>query len=281
MSIYASTTMIDISSAKAQNEIRKKERLLQEEKPAPSQRDNNLPIALCSNAGSRLTQNHLSGKTSRKQTTDERIPPGNHHSRSFQVLDLGHRPELSLDAWELVCASSLGTVALGIKDFESLGVTEFEADFHCVTTWSALSLRWTKALPFSKLVSHLTSRGIVPSDWEWLIQTGKDGYVTGAPREDLEQEEVHLVWELDGEAIPQEHGVVRIIIPHLYGWKSAKFLQKIEFVKEYRDGFWEKLGYHERGNVWFEERFKNPDEDIKKRKRWGGARDGSHVFEEV
>ncbi|KXS19169.1 molybdopterin binding oxidoreductase [Gonapodya prolifera JEL478] len=245
---------IDLSSSKAQNEIRKKQRLL---------------------------QNHLDGKpSSRKHSTEDRIPPGNHHSRSFQVLDLGHRPALDLASWSLTCASGAGEVAVGVRELEQLGVVQLEADFHCVTTWSALSVKWTKALPFSTLVQHLTARGIVPSDWQWLVQTGRDGYVTVAPREDLEREEVHLVWELDGAPIPPEHGIVRIIIPHLYGWKSAKFLQRIEFAREYRDGFWEKLGYHERGNVWFEERFKDPNEDITKRKRWGGARDGTHEFEE-
>lgn len=125
------------------------------------------------------------------------------------------------------------------------------ADFHCVTRWSKLDVKWKGVnwKYFLKIVK--------PDDnWKFIIQESADGYTTNVAREELEKSDVLLAYDLDGKPLPKEHGwPLRMIIPHLYGWKGAKFLKAIKFTDKDEPGFWEVKGYHNKGDAWKEERY--------------------------
>ncbi|KAI9029342.1 oxidoreductase, molybdopterin binding protein [Hyaloraphidium curvatum] len=189
-----------------------------------------------------------------------RIPPGNHLSRRFQVLDLGHRPVIDMATWKLKVTSKLGAIELSLADIRALGEESYVCDVHCVTTWSALDVEWI-GVPFSKIIERC--RSIIPPNWQFLYEATVEGYTTNLPRKDVERADVYLVYGLDGQIpIPIEHGTVRILFPHLYLWKSAKWLTTVTFAEEDAPGFWEVRGYHRRANVWAEERYGAPEDTI-------------------
>ncbi len=139
-----------------------------------------------------------------------------------------------------------------VYDFTAEGLTMLSpfVTLDCVTTWSKFDVHWT-GIPFEKIIAYVQPD---PS-WKYLIQYGKDGYSTNVTREDLEQDTVFLAFALDGKPIPREHGYVRLIIPHLYAWKTSKFLTQLEFSAVDKPGFWEVRGYHNRGDAFQEERY--------------------------
>ena len=139
---------------------------------------------------------------------------------------------------------------LSLAELKALGTKEFVQDFHCVTSWSKFDVHWT-GVQMQRIIEHVKP---LPN-WQHLIQYGADGYSTNVPREDVERDNVFLAFALDGKPIPKEHGYVRLIIPHLYAWKTSKFLTKLEFSAKDKPGFWEVRGYHNHGNAWNEERY--------------------------
>jgi DMSO/TMAO reductase YedYZ molybdopterin-dependent catalytic subunit len=167
---------------------------------------------------------------------------------------------MDMNTWNLTVTSSLGTMKLGLADIRALGEEELVTDVHCVTRWSAFDTKFT-GIRFSKIMEHCKS--VIPANWGYLLEAGVCGYTTNVPRRDVERSDCILVYGLDGQIpIPIEHGVVRIIFPHLYLWKSAKFLEKITFSEEDVPGFWELKGYHKRANAWAEERYGEPEDEI-------------------
>ncbi len=126
------------------------------------------------------------------------------------------------------------------------------SDFHCVTTWSKYDVRWG-GVPFAAIVAQVRPTAAA----RFLIQVCADGYTTNLPLSELQGDDVLLAYELDGAPLPLEHGgPMRLIVPHLYAWKSAKFLTTLRFQAEDTPGFWEVRGYHDIGNPWSEERFR-------------------------
>ncbi len=180
-----------------------------------------------------------------------RLPAGQRLTPLFPVLDLGIQPEMDLKTWKLEVTDLVKKqLNLSLEELKKLGIMKYTEDFHCVTTWSKFDVNWT-GIPFKKIVEFIKP----DNKWKFLIQYGKDGYSTNVPREDLEKEDVFLAFELDGKPIPKEHGYIRIIIPHLYGWKGSKFLYKIEFSEIDKPGFWEVRGYNNHGDAFKEERY--------------------------
>jgi len=199
-----------------------------------------------------ITLKALIKKGKSTQGPNERVPPGQHlSSKDFPVLDLGIRPKMNLNTWKLQIhgAAIKKELSLSLAELKTLGVNHFTEDFHCVTTWSKLDINWT-GIPFKAIINFVKPE----PGWKFLIQTGADDYKTNAPRDVLEQDNVFLAFELNSNPIPPDHGIIRIIIPHLYGWKSSKFLTGIAFEFEDQPGFWEKSGYHNVAQVWSEER---------------------------
>ena len=186
-----------------------------------------------------------------KINLDERLPPGQRLVNNFPVLDLGIQPEIQFSTWKLKISGLVEKpLELSLDDIKRLGVKEYAADFHCVTGWSKFGVKW-KGVPIKKIINLAKP----DPKWKHVIQYGKDNYSTNVPRIDVERDDVFLVFELDGKPIPREHGYVRSIIPHLYAWKTSKFLTELEFSKEDKPGFWEVRGYNNHGDAFKEERY--------------------------
>jgi len=125
-------------------------------------------------------------------------------------------------------------------------------DFHCVTGWSVLGVSWEGVS-----LRNLLQRSVPKKEAEWVMFYSLDGYTTAVPLEDAMSEDAVVVLKMNGKPLTREQGFpARPFIPHLYAWKSAKWLASVELLPDYVDGYWEERGYHERGNVWEEERFK-------------------------
>jgi DMSO/TMAO reductase YedYZ molybdopterin-dependent catalytic subunit len=168
------------------------------------------------------------------------------------VLDLGVRPPIDLAIWTLAATGEVERpLTLSWQEFRDLPHVREVQDFHCVTTWSRYDVRWG-GVPFPVIAEKA---GVNPES-RFVIASSGEGYTTNIPLEDCLHEGVLLADELDGEPLPLEHGgPVRLVVPHLYGWKSAKFLRGIRFTQKDEPGFWEVRGYHNHGDPWREQRY--------------------------
>ena len=193
----------------------------------------------------------LSG-TTRSVDTTSRLPPGQYLTTSFPILDLGVRPPLALTDFTLKISGKVNKpITITSQELLSLPATEIKKDFHCVTKWSKYDVSW-RGVSFEdilKLANPLHSA-------MYVIAYGRDEYSTNISIGDLLWPGAILAYELEGEDIPLVHGgPVRLVVPHLYGWKSAKFLNELKFIDNDTPGFWEVRGYHNRGDPWKEERY--------------------------
>jgi len=180
-------------------------------------------------------------------------PPGQSFAKRWAIYAALGVPEIKLDTWRL---STKGLVekelSLSFDDLQKLPQVQFKRDFSCVTSWSIRDVVW-EGVPFRALVK-LTG---VKADAQWVMFHCADGYTAPVPLEDAMVEDSLIAFKMNGKPIPIQQGFpARPFIPHLYGWKSAKWLTGVEFLREYEDGYWENFGYHERGNIWDQERFK-------------------------
>ncbi|GBC70865.1 Protein-methionine-sulfoxide reductase catalytic subunit MsrP [Candidatus Calditenuaceae archaeon HR02] len=183
------------------------------------------------------------------------LPPGQRYIRDFIIYAALGLPEVDLDSYRLRIT---GSVERELDfSYESLinnpmKIT-YVSDFHCVTKWSVKDVLW-EGIP----IRWFAEQARVMSSATWALFRCLDGYTAPVPIEDALSEKAIVALRMNGEPLKLENGFpCRAFIPHLYGWKSAKHLCEIEFSDTYVDGFWESYGYHERGNVWKEERFKD------------------------
>lgn len=182
----------------------------------------------------------------------DRLPPGQHLTKGFPILDLGVHPQFHPKRWRFQVE---GEVEQPLDvDWEGfvqlLPKKDQVVDFHCVTTWSKFDVAWGG-------ISFLDLTALVrPTEAaRFLIAHSADGYTTNMPLADCMDEDVILAYELFGQPLPLEHGgPMRLIVPKLYAWKSAKFLRKLVFTAQDQPGFWEVRGYHNHGDPWIEER---------------------------
>ena len=182
----------------------------------------------------------------------ERLPPGQHLTRGFPVLDLGVHPRFNPQHWRFQVEGEVEEpLDLGGDEFCQMAKKEQVADFHCVTTWSKYDIQWG-GVKFLDLAVRVN-----PTDAaRFVIMHCADGYTTNLPIEDCMDEDVMLAYELYGEPLSLEHGgPVRMVVPKLYAWKSAKFLRRVVFAPRDEPGYWEVRGYHKRGDPWLEERY--------------------------
>jgi len=184
------------------------------------------------------------------QTT---IPPGQSFAKRWAIYAALGVPNIDLAAWRL---STRGLVerelSLSFDDLQKLPQVKLTKDFQCVTTWGIKDVVW-EGVAFREL-ARLT--GVKPGA-NWVMFHCADGYTAPVPLEDAMVEDSLIAFKMNGNPIPAQQGFpARPFIPQLYGWKSAKWLTGIEFLGSYQDGYWENFGYHERGNIWDEERFK-------------------------
>jgi DMSO/TMAO reductase YedYZ molybdopterin-dependent catalytic subunit len=192
----------------------------------------------------------LTGKVVRPD--EERLPPGQHLTRDWPVLDLGLTPEISRERWRL---DVYGAVEKPLYwDFQTYLAQEqrqFVSDIHCVTTWSRYDNHWD-GLATRDLLAACRPR----EKANFVVLHSYDGYMTNLALEDFAADDALLAHSWSGAPLTTEHGgPVRLVVPHLYFWKSAKWLKAIEFLEADKPGFWEVRGYHNRGDPWAEQRY--------------------------
>ena len=183
----------------------------------------------------------------------QRLPPNQVRTKKWPVLDSSGAPEISADTWTLTVTGLVeAELSLNWKAFRELPRVKVFADMHCVTRWSRLSNLWEGIS-----TETLLARAGVHSKARFVIAHGYDGsFTTNLPLEAFRSEDALAADTHDGEPISLEHGgPVRLIVPKLYAWKSAKWLRAIELVEHDRAGYWENGGYHMVGDPWKEERF--------------------------
>lgn len=183
----------------------------------------------------------------------DRLPPGQALTEQFPILDLGVRPSRADYAgWELLIDGAVESPTIfSFEEIKKLSNIDFVKDFHCVTKWSRFAIPW-KGVSFSEI-----EKAVRPTaQAKFVVLYSFDNYTTNIPLEEMRKEGVFVAHTLEGEEIPPEHGgPIRMIIPQLYGWKSAKFLTRIEFTNEDQPGFWETRGYSNTARPWKEERY--------------------------
>lgn len=182
-----------------------------------------------------------------------RIPPGQRVVAGWPVLHAGEVPRVDLDRWEF---RVFGLVERPLRftwpEFQRLPRVEVRSDIHCVTRWSRLDNRW-EGVPF-RVVAELARP--LPEARYVMVYACND-FTTNLPLEEAMKEGVLFADRHDGEPLSPEHGwPLRLVVPQLYFWKSAKWVTGVEFMAEDRPGFWEQLGYHMRGDPWREERYR-------------------------
>jgi DMSO/TMAO reductase YedYZ molybdopterin-dependent catalytic subunit len=198
----------------------------------------------------------FSGKR-RQPDVAGRVPPGQHVTTDFPVLSAGPTPHTPLDRWTFSIEGLVAPVRWTWEQFLRLPAQAFTADIHCVTSWSKLDTRWEG-------VSLDTIFELAPPAPEarYVMVHCDGGYTTNIPLEDLTGGKAFVAYRYDGAPLAPEHGgPARLVVPHLYFWKSAKWVRGLELMAHDKRGFWEELGYHNRGDPWKEQRYSGSDDD--------------------
>jgi DMSO/TMAO reductase YedYZ molybdopterin-dependent catalytic subunit len=185
-------------------------------------------------------------------SNDSRVPPGQRLVTDFPVLHAGSVMHVEQESWRLSVTGLVdSSLTVDWEGLRSLPATEQVSDIHCVTGWTKLDTRW-KGVRTSRLFEGLD----VSAQARHAIIHAKGGWTTNLPLEELLAEDVLIAYEYEGRPISAEHGgPVRLLVPRLYFWKSAKWLQGIELTADERLGYWERLGYHALGDPWLEQRY--------------------------
>lgn len=191
----------------------------------------------------------------RPRTIDQlkdRVPPGQSLVEKFPVLSYGPPPRFNPEQWDFRVSGLVEEeVRFSYHEFRALPVSRQLSDFHCVTTWSRLDNTWEGV----KVADLMKRVRLLPQARHVIIRCD-GGYTTNLPIEEFTDGGVMLAWRHDGRDLSPDRGwPLRLVVPKLYGWKSAKWVRAIEFSFEDRRGFWEVRGYHNRGNPWLEERY--------------------------
>jgi DMSO/TMAO reductase YedYZ molybdopterin-dependent catalytic subunit len=193
-------------------------------------------------------QRIISPDTQRK----DRLPPGQHLTEKWPVLHYGNVPLINIKAWTFKIAGLVETErTLTYDELTALPHVEVVSDIHCVTTWSRYNNVWEG-------VSTGEIRDIVriKPEAKYVIVQGAGGFTTNLPLEDFLQPDALFALKHDGQPLTAEHGgPVRLVVPRLYFWKSAKWVTGIKLVAKDEPGFWERAGYHMHGDPWKEERY--------------------------
>ena len=192
----------------------------------------------------------LTGTTS--DPARERLPPGPTLVKDWPVLDLGVQPDVSPERWRLRLEGQVeAPLRLTWDEFMALPQAESVSDIHCVTQWSRYDNRW-QGVKARELLALARPRQAA----RFVSFTSYDGYTTNVPLEDFDRDEVILAHGWEGRPLTRQHGgPLRVVIPHLYFWKSPKWVTRIELLGADRPGFWEVRGYHNYGDPWKEERY--------------------------
>jgi DMSO/TMAO reductase YedYZ molybdopterin-dependent catalytic subunit len=191
-----------------------------------------------------------SGFHGKRRSGNPALPPGQYETASFPVLTAGPAPDVATEDWEFFITTETGERHSWSWDgFMSLPQVNFRTDIHCVTSWSKLDTSW-------RGVSLDTLFEDVETTSDFAMAHSYGGYTTNIPLTDLLDGQSWVAWEFDGEPLERAHGgPARLLVPHLYFWKSAKWVNGLELMPDDVPGFWESNGYHLHGDPWREERY--------------------------
>jgi DMSO/TMAO reductase YedYZ molybdopterin-dependent catalytic subunit len=181
-----------------------------------------------------------------------KLPPGQYLTEKWPVLDLGYKPTVKLDKWQLTIDGACEhPVTLRWADFMALEQVTDTSDFHCVTTWSKMDITWV-GVRFADLMALVS-----PLDTAAHVMChAYDDYTTNVALVECMKPDVLLVHTANGQPLPSEHGgPVRMITPQLYAWKGAKWISRIELMTENKLGFWEERGYSDTAHPWRNDRY--------------------------
>jgi DMSO/TMAO reductase YedYZ molybdopterin-dependent catalytic subunit len=190
------------------------------------------------------------GFGARRRESDEHLPPGQYLTSDFPVLSAGPTPRVDREEWEFVLTDGTGyRHTWSWAELMALPIDDIRTDIHCVTRWSKLGTHWRGVS-----LDHLLERDETGADYAMAHSYG--GYTTNVPRADLSDGKAWIAFEFEGEPLDSEHGgPARLLVPHLYFWKSAKWVRGIEMLADDEPGFWEQNGYNMYGDPWKEERY--------------------------
>ena len=180
----------------------------------------------------------------------DRVPPGQYLTNGFPVLSAGPTPHTRLDDWTFSIVGEIDEPRRWTwEQFRALPSEDVTVDIHCVTRWSKLDTVWEG-------VSVDTLLEGIETEAEYALAFSDGGYTTNLPLEDLRGGRAWVAFGYDGEPLDPEHGgPARLLVPHLYFWKSAKWVRGIELRADDQPGFWETYGYHDYGDPWREQRY--------------------------
>ena len=178
------------------------------------------------------------------------MPPGQYVTPDFPVLSAGPTPRTWLEAWDFTITGEVDEpISWTWKELLALPSETITVDIHCVTKWSKLDTQWEG-------VSLDTLLADVETSAEYAVAFSDGGYTTNLPLEDLTGDKAWIAFNYDGEPLDPEHGgPARLLVPHLYFWKSAKWVRGLRLLDEDEPGFWERYGYHMYGDPWREQRY--------------------------
>jgi DMSO/TMAO reductase YedYZ molybdopterin-dependent catalytic subunit len=197
-----------------------------------------------------LVSRGFGGRRRAPEGLEGRIPPGQYHERGFPVLTAGPTPEVDTATWTFRVDGMVGEPRRWSWDeLHELPFEDVPCDIHCVTKWSKLGTSF-RGVSVDRLLAAARPEG------EFAMAFSYGGYTTNLPLADLSGGRAWVVTEHEGAALPREHGgPARLLVPHLYFWKSAKWVAGLRILDHDEPGFWEQNGYHNRGDPWREERY--------------------------
>jgi DMSO/TMAO reductase YedYZ molybdopterin-dependent catalytic subunit len=190
------------------------------------------------------------GFTGRQREQGPDLPPGQYLVHDFPVLSAGPTPRLDIDRWQFDITTEAGAVTSWTwQQFRQLPTEDVTVDLHCVTKWSKLQTSWT-GVSLDMLLENIDTAA------DYVLVRSYGGYTTNLPLEDLLDGKAWIAFKYEGDDLEPEHGgPARLLVPHLYLWKSAKWVRGIDLRLDEEPGFWEGLGYHNYGDPWREQRY--------------------------
>jgi DMSO/TMAO reductase YedYZ molybdopterin-dependent catalytic subunit len=202
-----------------------------------------------------MTEGFLSrGFRGRRQPSEltGRIPPGQYLERGFPVLSAGPTPHTPLDRWDFTIVGKVDQPKRWTWDeLHALLQEQVTVDIHCVTKWSKLDTHW-QGVSIQTLLEQVS----YPESAKYVTAFCDGGYTTNLPLADVLDGKAWIAYAYEGQPIPPQHGgPARLLVPHLYFWKSAKWVRGLELAEQDHPGFWESLGYHNYGDPWKEQRY--------------------------
>ena len=182
--------------------------------------------------------------------TDPKLPPGQYLTEDFPVLSAGPTPRIDLGRWQFTVITETGQRhTWSWQELLALPAEDVTVDIHCVTKWSKFGTRW-HGVPVDTLLADVETTA------DYVMAHSYGGYTTNLPLQDLTDGQAWIAYRYDGEDLAPEHGgPARLLVPHLYFWKSAKWVNGLEMMPEDSPGFWEGAGYNNYGDPWREQRY--------------------------